>query len=106
MEVKDIISYLEFIYNPSNTLAFQRIINVPKRGIGDATLKKLTELNNSQGTDLLATLITVIRGESQAKISPMTISNLKIFVKTCVQVREMIRDKVDCCCFRRRKSLN
>ncbi|KAG1474507.1 hypothetical protein G6F56_000323 [Rhizopus delemar] len=93
MEVKDIISYLEFIYNPSNTLAFQRIINVPKRGIGDATLKKLTELNNLQGTDLLATLITVIRGESQAKISPMTISNLKIFVKTCVQVREMIRDK-------------
>lgn len=40
-EIKDIIAYLRVVFNPNDSLSLLRIINVPKRGIGDATLAKL-----------------------------------------------------------------
>lgn len=41
-EIKDLISYLKLIYNPSDDISLNRIINVPKRGIGLKTLENLT----------------------------------------------------------------
>jgi DNA helicase-2/ATP-dependent DNA helicase PcrA len=40
-EIKDIIAYLRVINNPTDTVSLQRIINVPKRGIGDTTVRRL-----------------------------------------------------------------
>lgn len=40
-EIKDIIAYLRVIFNPADSLSLLRIINVPKRGIGDASLSKI-----------------------------------------------------------------
>lgn len=40
-EIKDIIAYLRVIFNPADSLSLLRIINVPRRGIGDATLARL-----------------------------------------------------------------
>ncbi len=43
-EIKDAIAYLEVVANPSNDLKFERIVNVPKRGLGDTTVKRVHEL--------------------------------------------------------------
>lgn len=40
-EIKDIISYLKFILNPNDELALERIINIPNRGLGKASLDKI-----------------------------------------------------------------
>src|SRR5262249_59003660 len=40
-EIRDALAYLRLINSPSDDLAFERIINVPKRGLGDATLQCL-----------------------------------------------------------------
>lgn len=40
-EIKDILAYLQVITNPYDTLHLQRIINVPKRGLGNTTISKL-----------------------------------------------------------------
>lgn len=40
-EIKDVFAYLKLLCNPADDAAFLRIINVPKRGIGDATLEAL-----------------------------------------------------------------
>ncbi len=40
-EIKDIIAYLRLVNNLSDNLAFERIINVPKRGIGNTTINKI-----------------------------------------------------------------
>lgn len=47
-EIKDAIAYLEVIANPANDLKFERIINVPKRGLGDTTIKRIHGLARSR----------------------------------------------------------
>ncbi len=42
-EIKDIIAYLKLIYNHNDNISLKRIINEPKRSIGDATVKKLED---------------------------------------------------------------
>src|SRR5262245_12382043 len=48
-EIKDAIAYLEVTLNPANDLKFERILNVPKRGLGDTTLRRLHELARARG---------------------------------------------------------
>jgi len=43
-EIKDTVAYLKLIYNPSDSQSLKRIINVPKRSIGPATVDKLLEI--------------------------------------------------------------
>ena len=45
-EVKDIIAYLKLLYNRHDSQSLKRIINVPKRSIGDTTVKKIQEIAN------------------------------------------------------------
>ncbi len=40
-EIKDMIAYLRVVFNPNDAVSLLRIINVPRRGIGDATIAKL-----------------------------------------------------------------
>ena len=42
-EIRDALAYLRTIHSPSDDLAFERIVNVPKRGIGDASIQLLHE---------------------------------------------------------------
>ncbi len=46
-EIKDIIAYLRYIVNSSDALAFKRIVNVPRRGIGQQTLAALVQAANA-----------------------------------------------------------
>ncbi len=46
-EVKDIIAYLKLLYNRHDSQSLKRIINVPKRAIGDTTVKKIQEIADS-----------------------------------------------------------
>ena len=51
-EIKDAIAYLEVIQNPAADLKFERIINVPKRGLGDQTLQTVFQLARGEGLSL------------------------------------------------------
>ncbi|MGL5353995.1 MAG: DNA helicase PcrA [Clostridium sp.] len=42
-EIKDMIAYLKVMVNPEDSISLKRIINVPKRGIGDATIQKVAD---------------------------------------------------------------
>ena len=42
-EIRDVLSYLKVIANSSDTIALRRIINVPKRGIGDTSIEKVDQ---------------------------------------------------------------
>lgn len=55
-EIKDIISYLRVIVNPFDDQSLERIINVPRRGIGELTLVKLKTFARKNGISLYQTL--------------------------------------------------
>jgi DNA helicase-2/ATP-dependent DNA helicase PcrA len=48
-EIKDAIAYLEVTLNPANDLKFERIVNVPKRGLGDTAVRRMHELARARG---------------------------------------------------------
>jgi len=53
-EVKDLLAYLRLIANPADNEAFLRVVNVPRRGIGDASLAVLARAAAGWGKPLLA----------------------------------------------------
>ena len=52
MEVKDIMAYMRVIVNPADTVSIKRIINVPRRGIGVATVQKIEDFAYDEGIPL------------------------------------------------------
>ncbi|MGX9392224.1 ATP-dependent helicase [Nitrobacteraceae bacterium UC4446_H13] len=53
-EIRDALAYLRVINSPADDLAFERIVNVPKRGIGDATVQLLYDHARKQRMSLAA----------------------------------------------------
>lgn len=55
-EIKDILAYLRLIVNTNDDISLRRIINSPKRGIGDVTVDKLNEISLKENTSLYNSL--------------------------------------------------
>ncbi len=51
-EIRDALSYFKIIASPDNDLAFERIINTPKRAIGDTSVKRMYDLARANKTSL------------------------------------------------------
>ena len=75
-EIKDIISYLQFLVNESDTVAFERIVNVPRRGIGESTVKKIRTYLNETGKSIFDALENI---EEIKNISPRIKGSLSDF---------------------------
>lgn len=56
-EVKDLLAYLNLLANPLSDVHFQRIINVPRRGIGDTTIKKIVKAARQYGISCMASVL-------------------------------------------------
>lgn len=52
-EIRDVLAYLNLINNPSDSVALMRIINEPKRGIGDTTVAHMARLSDENGVSML-----------------------------------------------------
>ena len=67
-EIKDIIAYLRLVNNLLDDLAFERIVNVPKRGIGKSTLSKISSYARINNTSMFeATKQVIFKTNSKAK---------------------------------------
>ena len=55
-EIKDILAYLKYMANPEDLVALRRIINVPRRGIGEATVNRVVAHSLTGGMSLVAAL--------------------------------------------------
>ncbi|MBI1243411.1 MAG: AAA family ATPase [Alphaproteobacteria bacterium] len=59
-EIRDAIAYFRVIVQPDDDLAFERIINKPRRGIGEASVQTLRRLARARGISLLASAETIV----------------------------------------------
>jgi DNA helicase II / ATP-dependent DNA helicase PcrA len=55
-EIKDLLAYLRLVYNQADEASLRRIVNVPRRGIGDGTLRRLEAWGKGEGLALWETL--------------------------------------------------
>ncbi|MEX0934308.1 MAG: UvrD-helicase domain-containing protein [Candidatus Saccharimonadales bacterium] len=58
-EIKDMLAYLRFIYQPNDRVSFERIINLPPRGIGDRSLQQFFSWQQERGITLDQALIDI-----------------------------------------------
>lgn len=56
-EIKDLIAYLKLIYQPSDTISFRRVVNVPKRGLGEVSVGKFLAWQSGSGLNVLDALV-------------------------------------------------
>lgn len=80
-EIKDIIAYLSVINNHSDMLRLRRIINEPKRGIGDATVSALEQITSDLGESPLEIMLKSSEMVPLAKKSKVLTELAKIFYK-------------------------
>src|ERR1700677_2235051 len=62
-EIRDALAYLRVINSPADDLAFERIVNVPKRGLGDATIQLLHDHARKRRVPLTEAARAMIRSE-------------------------------------------
>ncbi len=84
-EIRDIMSYLKAVYNPNDDIAIRRIINVPKRGIGDTTVGRVGEYALEKGISFYNALCEC---ESISSISPSAARKLRAFGIMLDELRE------------------
>ncbi len=85
MEVKDIVAYLALINNPSDDLRLRRIINTPRRGIGDKSVQIAEALAYEESSPLLEFLR---RAKRYSAISPATANQMVNFAYMMDKFRE------------------
>ncbi len=64
-EVKDALAYCRLLRNPDDDVSFRRVVNVPARGIGAATLEALEAAARERGTSLFVTLASLPAGMTE-----------------------------------------
>lgn len=66
-EIKDVLAYFRLIYNHSDDLSFERIVNVPRRGIGDTTMDALKAEKELAGLSYFDYLDNIQKYETEVK---------------------------------------
>ena len=85
-EIKDIIAYFKLIYNPDDSQSFRRIVNVPKRAIGDTTVKALSDFADSKDVSLFE----AIKEIEESELSPRVQSKLKDFAELILKFKNAV----------------
>ena len=88
-EIKDMMAYLRYIVNPSDAVAFRRIVNVPRRSIGQQTLASLVDAANASGVSVGQ---TVFDKELLRRAVPKKQKELERFADLITSLRERAGD--------------
>ena len=65
-EIRDAIAYLRLVQSPDDDLAFERIVNNPRRGLGDTTVQKLLQAARRLGQPVMTTARDIVRTDELA----------------------------------------
>jgi len=84
-EIKDLIAYLKLVSNPAEEASFVRVVNFPKRGLGDTSLAHLTDYARKTGITLFA---AAAGAEAVDTIGPRARKGLVQFTQVIVSLKE------------------
>jgi DNA helicase II / ATP-dependent DNA helicase PcrA len=75
-EIRDALAYLRVIAQPNDDLAFERIVNVPKRGLGDKAVAKVHQLARAQGLPLTLAAARILDTDELTPAARRSLGNL------------------------------
>lgn len=90
-EIKDILAYLKTVASGKDDIAFLRIVNTPKRGIGDTSISKLTAFASENNISLFEAAGLSYQIDGMKKAS----EKLILFYKDIIKVRESLENDLD-----------
>src|SRR5699024_7257969 len=88
-EIKDIIAYLRLITNPADDISFERIVNVPKRGIGAASIEKLRTYALMQDLSLFDAILEV-EATNVPKRAANALMNFRLMMDNFINQQELL----------------
>lgn len=88
-EIKDVLAYLKVINNTTDNLYFRRVVNVPKRGIGEASLSKVESFADAYG---LSMMDAAARVDEIPGMAVKTSGKIKQFATLIQSFRDMLQD--------------
>lgn len=91
-EIKDIIAYIKLAVNNNDNISLRRIINVPQRGIGQATLSKIEQEAKKRGTSLFESLKNIAKSDV---VTSTTKEKLIEFVKLIEELSSLREGRAD-----------
>lgn len=86
-EIKDILAYFRLVVNPDDEEAFVRVVNYPKRGIGDATVASLIKASHTRGASLWA----MLDNASETGLKSAAIGKLRGFRQLVASFQERLQ---------------
>ena len=87
LEIRDAIAYLRVVNQPDDDLAFERIVNVPKRGIGKASMQTVHRLARAQSVSLSAAVTGLVDTD---ELKPKARNTLKAVLDDFQRWRDML----------------
>ncbi|MEP9350987.1 UvrD-helicase domain-containing protein [Xanthobacter sp. KR7-225] len=87
-EIRDALAYLRCVNSPADDLAFERIVNVPKRGIGDATVKQVHDVARAAGLPLQEAARALAQSE---ELKPKVRATMRGLIEAFERWRELSR---------------
>lgn len=82
-EIKDVMAYLKLIANPADSMSLNRIVNVPKRGIGPGTMEKLTQFADSHQLSLYEAMQNIMLSNISGKAA-VSLGNLAATISQAI----------------------
>ena len=87
-EIRDVISYLNLIANPSDNISYERVVNEPKRGVGPGTVEKIRDFASSQEISLLDASANIMLSPVKGKAAQAVYE----FANLILDLRERLDD--------------
>lgn len=87
-EIRDVISYLNLIANPSDNISYERVVNEPKRGVGPGTVEKIRNFASSQEISLLDASANILLSPVKGKAAQTVYD----FANMLLDLRERLDD--------------
>lgn len=88
-EIRDALAYLRVVAQPADDLAFERIVNVPKRGLGDKAVQKVHQLARAEGLPLTSAAARILDTD---ELTPQARRSLGNLVGDIARWRQMGQD--------------
>jgi DNA helicase-2/ATP-dependent DNA helicase PcrA len=95
-EIKDILAFLKLVISDSDFISFSRTINIPKRGIGQQSLSKLSFFSEKENISIIDLIKRYLDGDfNDLKLSSRQKSSLKDYLNKLDEIKKLYLEKQD-----------